>query len=581
MRRISVEQAKHDLHYFAGVTLHNASTGELARGNYGESLEMAKSSVSHLARTDEGGLISSSTQALQALAVAELGDLEEGLRLGSAAATGPDAAADAIADAAYLHAVCGRSRQARTLLSRFERGDARWARDPSSKAAGCYARFSLAMSDGSRTDAQSALSGLADLAPVDFDTESRRAVLAAALAVASRSAEASDLVQAANDIVGRQTAWRWTMRIRLLDAVVRRDGESLALWIAEAEDDSALSVLELADSIATAVGTLAPIPEALERSILREPRRWIAALARQVQGLPSDDAGAAAALIAKFGTADDAALLRDYERALSGKPKRRGLATQLIRRVSPTVRVHDLGLTSYEIGERVVRLTETRRKTAALVLYLVTRVDLAANREQVMEALWPDQTPKSALNSLHQTIFFLRRELEPWYEDSATAEYVHMDAELVYLDPVLFQVDSVAFARQSADIVGAGTAGSRGPEMLALYRGHFAPEFEYEDWASEWRTHVHTSYLHLDHATSTDLIGEGRYGEVVEVLTPVVALDPSAFELRGSLVGCLDKEVARDASLAQYRSMAVAHERELGLPARSYAELVEAISSMS
>ena len=286
-------------------------------------------------------------------------------------------------------------------------------------------------------------------------------------------------------------------------------------------------------------------------------------------------------MIAKFGTADDAALLRDYERAISGKPKRRGLATQLIRRVSPTVRVHDLGLTSYEIGERVVRLTETRRKTAALVLYLVTRVDLAANREQVMEALWPDQTPKSALNSLHQTIFFLRRELEPWYEDSATADYVHMDAELVYLDPDLFQVDSVAFARQSADIVGAGTAGSRGPEMLALYRGHFAPEFEYEDWASEWRTHVHTSYLHLAHATSTDLIGEGRYGEVVEVLTPVVALDPSAFELRGALVGCLAKAGARDASLAQYRSMAVAHERELGLPARSYAELVEAISSMS
>ena len=33
--------------------------------------------------------------------------------------------------------------------------------------------------------------------------------------------------------------------------------------------------------------------------------------------------------------------------------------------------------------------------------------------------------------------------------------------------------------------------------MLALYRGHFAPEFEYEEWADEWRTHLHTTYLHL------------------------------------------------------------------------------------
>jgi DNA-binding SARP family transcriptional activator len=272
--------------------------------------------------------------------------------------------------------------------------------------------------------------------------------------------------------------------------------------------------------------------------------------------------------------------LRDFERKPSGRPKKRGLATQLIRRVSATVRVHDLGLTIYDIGDRSVNLTDTRRKSAALLLYLITRPDLAANREQVMEALWPDQTPKSALNSLHQTIFFLRRELEPWYEDGATADYVHMDTELVRLDGDLFQVDSVAFARQAADIIGAGTAASRGSEMLALYRGHFAPEFEYEEWADEWRTHLHTTYLHLAHATSSALIVERRYGEVVEALTPVVALDSTAFDLRGTLVGCLAAAGARDASLAQYRSMAAAHERDLGIPARRYDDLLQAVSAM-
>ena len=381
-------------------------------------------------------------------------------------------------------------------------------------------------------------------------------------------------------MVTQQNAWRWMSRVRILDAIVQRDGESLALWISEAESDSALTILELADAIATAVGSLAPVPQALERSILREPTRWVGALSRQVRGLPSEDAGAAAALVARYGAADDADLLREYERGPSGRPKRRGLATQLVRRVSPTVRVHDLGLTSYDIGDRTVHLTETRRKTAALLLYLVTRPDLAANREQVMEAHWPDQTPKSALNSLHQTIFFLRRELEPWYEDGATAGYVHMDTELVRLDRELFQVDSVAFARQAADIAATGTAGTRGPELLALYRGQFAPEFEYDEWATEWRTHLHTSYLHLAHATTSSLVEDRRYGEAVEVLAPVVGLDPTAFELRGALVGCLAAAGARDASVAQYRSMAVAHERDLGLPARPYQELVDAVSAM-
>jgi DNA-binding SARP family transcriptional activator len=370
------------------------------------------------------------------------------------------------------------------------------------------------------------------------------------------------------------------MRVRILEAVVQRDGESLALWIAEAETDSALAVLELANAIAAAVGALVSIPEALERSILREPGRWIAALSRQVENGTSEDASAAAALIAKFGTAEDARLLMDFERSPSGKPKKRGLASQLIRRVSPTVRVHDLGLTSYEIGDRRIHLGDTRRRTAALTLYLVTKPDLATPREQVMEALWPDQTPKSALNSLHQTIFFLRRELEPWYEDGASADYVHMDAELVRLDQDLFQVDSIAFARQATDIIRTGAAVNRGPEMVARYRGRFAPEFEYEDWAEEWRTHLHTTYLRLAHSTASALVKERRHGEVVEVLTPVAALDPTAFELRGTLVGCLSAAGAQDAAMAQYRSLAIAHERDLGLPVRPFNDLVRDVSAM-
>lgn len=578
--RVASGQVRSGLHYFAGVTLHNASTAELTLGNYERAVELSLESMSHLAQTSEGDAIRSSTKAVQAVATAELGDIEEGLRLSGAAAAGPSANADAIAEAAYLNALCGRIQQARTLLARFDRGHARWARDPSSQAVGWYARLALALSAGELRKASDALSKLLALETFDFDSKSRNAVLEASIAVATRRPDASDYVDEATTIVSRQHAWRWSTRLRILDAIVRRDGESLSLWIEQAERESSLAVLELADAISTAVGTLAPLPESLERSVLREPRRWMAALVRQVQAEPGDDASAAAVLVARFGTADDAAVLRDYERNTAGKPRRRGLTTQLIRRVSPVVRIHDLGLSSYQVGERSVRLTETRRKTAALLLFIVTRPGFAANREQVMEALWPDQTPKSALNSLHQTIFYLRRELEPWYEDGATAGYIHMDAELVRLDHELFQVDSVAFARQSADIIRTRSASTRGPEMLALYRGHFAPEFEYEEWADEWRTHLHSSFLHLAQATASALVAERRYGEVVELLSPVVTLDATAFDLRGTLIGCLAAAGARDASKAQYRSMALAHERELGLPPRAYPDLVRAVGAM-
>jgi two-component SAPR family response regulator len=156
-----------------------------------------------------------------------------------------------------------------------------------------------------------------------------------------------------------------------------------------------------------------------------------------------------------------------------------------------------------------------------------------------------------------------------------------MESDLVFLDQDLFQIDSVAFARQASEILATGTATRRGPEMLRLYRGGFAPEFEYEEWSEDWRTHLHGAFLRLAHATSDGLVQEGRFADAAEVLAPVVALDPTAFELRATMVACLAAIGALDAAQAHYRSMAAAHERDLGLPADPFAEIVKRLRPMS
>ena len=52
------------------------------------------------------------------------------------------------------------------------------------------------------------------------------------------------------------------------------------------------------------------------------------------------------------------------------------------------------------------------------------------------------------------------------------------------------------------------------------------------------------------------------------------ALDPKAFDLSATLVACLAATGATDAAQAHYRSLASAHERELGLPAHSYEQML-------
>jgi DNA-binding SARP family transcriptional activator len=479
-----------------------------------------------------------------------------------------------------MHAICGHIEKARSLVARFDRGESRWSQELESQAQGWYARIALYLSEGRQSEADAAMDALRGVTASDVDAQSRQAVLAATLEILNRGPDSARLAQHAAEVASSQNAWRWMARARILKAAASRDSAELALWISETERDSALALFELADVIAGEVGSLDPIPSALERSILRESSRWIAALSRQIRNERSGNAGAAASLLARFGTAEDVEVLREFDRAPDGRSRRRGLATALVRRVSPTVRVHDLGLAQCEIGSRLVTLTATRRKSAALLLYLVTRPSCAAPREQVMEALWPDQPPKSALNSLHQTLFFLRRDIEPWYEDGSTAGYVRMENDVVFLDPELFQIDSVAFVRQASAILASGSALSHGQAMLRLYRGVFAPEFEYEEWAGEWRTHVHGVFLHLAQSTCTALMRERRFHDAIEILTPAVALDPVAHELRMALVACLAAVGSVDAALAQYRSAAAAYERDFGVAARPYEEVIREFKSM-
>ena len=64
LRRLSADQAKSGLHYFAGVSLHNTANAELARGNYADAIRLANGAVSELAHTDDEAGILASTRSV-------------------------------------------------------------------------------------------------------------------------------------------------------------------------------------------------------------------------------------------------------------------------------------------------------------------------------------------------------------------------------------------------------------------------------------------------------------------------------------------------------------------------------------
>src|SRR6185312_5172616 len=145
---------------------------------------------------------------------------------------------------------------------------------------------------------------------------------------------------------------------------------------------------------------------------------------------------AAARILDDIGEAVDVPRLRAFARS-GPRQQRTALGRSLARRLAPSVHFNDLGHVSIQIGERHVDGSEVRRKVLSLICFLLTKPGFAATRDQVLEALWPELEPAIAVNSLNQTVYFLRRVFEEPYREDESANYVHHDGEVVQLDPAL------------------------------------------------------------------------------------------------------------------------------------------------
>jgi DNA-binding SARP family transcriptional activator len=303
---------------------------------------------------------------------------------------------------------------------------------------------------------------------------------------------------------------------------------------------------------------LASIPRELSESISQWPERWLPVLRRQLTAGDQPNAHTAALLLDEHGAISDIGLLRAFDKTYR-KRSRAGLGRALARRVSPKLSIRDLGRVTLAIGERQVKLSRIRRKPASLLMYLVTRPRHTATREQVLDELWPDHDPTGAANSLNQSLYFIRREIDPWYEDDVSPDYLCYEAEILWLDPGLTRVASSDFISDSAALLRSHYSVHDALAMTERYLGQFSPEFEYEEWAIAWRTRVHASFLSFATRAIDDLAARGDLSGALQLAQRSLAVDPTADDIERKMIRLYWHAGARSAAVAQYRRLAATY----------------------
>jgi DNA-binding SARP family transcriptional activator len=367
---------------------------------------------------------------------------------------------------------------------------------------------------------------------------------------------------------------RAELRLAVLVELASGSAWPLEQAIANAWTASRLALAELADAICEADQLVRLDGPTIEAAVASEPGRWLPALRRRL-GTGAPRGLQAARALDRHGQFEDVARLRAFAKAYRRQGASSDLGDQVARRTSPRLAITDLGRVELTIGNRRVALSGMRRKAASLLMYLVTQPEFTANKEQILDALWPDADPASATNSLNQSLYFLRREIDPWYEDDLAVDYVRFEGDLIWLDSSLVSAASADFLKAAGGIRGRKTDASAALELIRLYRGRFAPEFEYEEWAMDWRSRVHSVLLEMAHDTIEELTRKGDHATARDMSIAVLEVDPSASDIERRLIWLLWRAGATSSAKAQYTHLARTEARD-GIETESFESIIAA-----
>ena len=389
-------------------------------------------------------------------------------------------------------------------------------------------------------------------------------VTSAFLAVVEYSDDGHELALEAGRQAKKQGAYRWA-RVAELLADSSAGAEEFGTTIRRIAATSPWNVTFVADLVCRRLDDLDENTiQSLDDVARLHPGRWRFALRNVVEHAETGAGLPAARLLEGVGDRSDIARLRSYARRQRNLRGASTLGRHLSRVLADRVLVEDQGRVDIVIGNRNVVGSGIRRKVLALLCFLLARPGMSSARDQVLDALWPDLDPVDSLNSLNQTVYFLRRVVEEQYVDDQSPGYIHHESDLIWLDTDLVSSRSNR-CRALIKSLPPTPSPNQVAELVGAYRGRFALDFEYEEWATPYRDWLHASYLEIVERAVSDDLETGHFERGIYLARRVLDVDPTAEHVEVSLLRLYRASGAHAAAAEQYAHYASTMREQLGL----------------
>ncbi|GHO66275.1 hypothetical protein KSC_051670 [Ktedonobacter sp. SOSP1-52] len=181
--------------------------------------------------------------------------------------------------------------------------------------------------------------------------------------------------------------------------------------------------------------------------------------------------------------------------------------------------------------ETVSEMGWQQRRVRSLFACMVSQTSRMMGREQLMEALWPEQGVDISANRLNTAVHGLRQVLEPELERPANSQLLRLEHDIFMLaQQRQVWVDADAFEEWLRLAYTVQDAQSREHLLLQaaqLYKGEFLAEEQTLSWAQARRSTLQRKWIGLLLMLADVYEARNAWLEEIEVLERLIAVDPA------------------------------------------------------
>jgi LuxR family maltose regulon positive regulatory protein len=235
-----------------------------------------------------------------------------------------------------------------------------------------------------------------------------------------------------------------------------------------------------------------------------------------------------------------------------------------VANATPRLKILALGEPAIFIDEQPV--THWRVGRAMELLFLLLDRGHPLHKEQIIAALWPEMNDEHIRQTLHSTIYYLRKTLgESCVVSRASTYQLNLSSlygEDVWYDVTAFQ-EHYNCAREALALNDEETVKNELTAMVSLYRGDYVQSF-YSDWCTFQRNKLRVAYLDARHQLARIAWRHEEFDESAAHWQHMLAVDNCLEDAHYGLMLCYLRQGKRGLALHQYRCCVEVLQHELG-----------------